>query len=247
MKRIIIGAAILAAALCTTSCRFIKLDDSKFGGFNDNLDIKIGDSYIAKETIKGSDKEVKKVFSDLDKIVALTIDGNAEITIKQSENTELSVELPENLQDYLKFEYGASACKIYLDKAYRYTNAKFDIVLGTSDIEYLTVNGAADIEMQRMLLRDLELEINGAGDVDMNHITCGDLTIEINGAGEIDAQEMDCKDIDLQINGAGEIDLGGNCANVDVEVNGTGSVDLTRLECSGKKNVKRSGLVSIKQ
>ena len=247
MKRYIISAAILAAALCTTSCRFIRLDEGKFGGFNDNMDIKIGDSYIAKETIKGSDKEVKKVFSDLDKIVALTIDGNADITIKQSESTELSLELPENLEQYLKFEYGASACKIYLDKAYKYTNAKFDIVLGTSDLEYLTINGAADIEMQRMELGDLEIEINGAADVDMNHITCGDLSIEINGAGEIDAQEMDCKDIDLEINGAGEIDLGGKCTNVDVEVNGTGSIDLSRMSCSGRKNAKRSGIVSIKQ
>ena len=247
MKRLIIGVAILAAALCTTSCRFIKLDEGKFGGFNENMDIQIGDSYIAKETIKGSDKEVKKEFSDLGKIVALTIDGNADITIKQTENTELSVELPDNLEQYLKVEYGASACKIYLDKKFKYTNAKFDIVLGTSHIEYLTINGAADIEMQRMLLGDFELEINGAGEVDMNHITCGDLSIEINGAGEIDAQEMDCKDIDIEINGAGEIDLGGNCANIDVEVNGTGAIDLTRLECSGRKSAKRSGLVTIKQ
>ena len=57
---------------------------------------------------------------------------------------------------------------------------------------------------------------------------------------------MECKDIDIEINGAGEIDLGGKCDNVDIEINGTGSVDLSRMNCSGKKNVKKSGLVSIK-
>ncbi|MBP5537704.1 MAG: DUF2807 domain-containing protein, partial [Bacteroidales bacterium] len=51
---------------------------------------------------------------------------------------------------------------------------------------------------------------------------------------------------DIEINGAGEIDLGGKCDNVDIEINGTGSVDLSRMDCSGKKNVKKSGIVSIK-
>ena len=57
---------------------------------------------------------------------------------------------------------------------------------------------------------------------------------------------MDCKSIAAEINGAGEIDLGGKCVDLDVRVSGTGSVDVTRMECTGKKNVHREGLVSIK-
>ena len=30
MKRLIIGAAIMAATLCSTSCRFVTIDRSKF-------------------------------------------------------------------------------------------------------------------------------------------------------------------------------------------------------------------------
>ena len=245
MKRIIIGAAIMAAAICTTSCRFVRLDEGKFGGFDNDFNVTIGETGT-KGTIKGSDKTTTIIYSDLDKIVALSIDGSTDIKIRQSENTELSLELPENLEEYLRFEYGASACKIYLDKDYKYTNASFDIVLGTSDLESLTINGAAEIDMQSMELGDLDFEINGAADVDVSRIKCGDFTIEINGAGEVDAQMMECKDIDIEINGAGEIDLGGKCDNVDIEINGTGSVDLSRMNCSGKKNVKKSGLVSIK-
>ena len=240
-KIIIIGAAALIALSLTTSCRFIKVDESKFG---DGM-ITYGTT-VTKGTVKGSDKETTITYSDLGKIVKLSIDGSTDITIRQSETTELSLELPENLEEYLRFEYAASACKIYLDKDYKYTNAKFDIVLGTSDLETLVINGAADVEMERMELGDLEIEINGAGDVDVNHIRCGNLSIEINGAGEVDAQEMECKDIDVEINGAGEIDLGGKCEDVDVEVNGTGSIDLSRLVCSGKKNVRKSGIVTVK-
>ena len=240
-KIIIISAAALIALSSTTSCRFIKLDESKFSD-----DVITYGTTGTKGTIKGSDKETTITYSDLDKIVVLGIDGSTDITIRQSEDTELTLKLPENLEEYLKFEYAASACKIYLDKDYKYTNAKFDIVLGTSDLEKLVINGAADVEMKRMELGDLEFEINGAGNVDISNIKCGDLSIEINGAGEVDAQEMDCKDIDIEINGAGEIDLGGKCKDVDVEVNGTGSVDISRLECTGKKNVHRSGIVTIK-
>ena len=241
-KIIIISVAAMLAILSTTSCRFIRIDESKL----DTDGLIITGQKGTKGTIKGSDKETTINYSDLDKIVKLSIDGSTEIKIRQSETTELSLELPENLEEYLRFEYGASACKIYLDKDYKYTNAKFDIVLGTSDLETLVINGAAEVEMERMELGDLEIEINGAADVDFNHIKCGDFSIEINGAGEVDAQEMDCKDINVEINGAGEIDLGGQCKDVDVEVNGTGSVDLSRLDCSGRKNVKKSGIVTIK-
>ncbi len=245
MKRLIICAAAVLAMLSATSCRFIRLDDSQFGGFNSDLNINIGETGT-KETIKGSDRSTTITYSDLDKIAVLSIDGSTDIKIKQSENTELSLELPENLEEYLRFDYSESTCKIYLDKDYRYTNASFDIVLGTSDLERLVINGAGEIDMQNMELGDLDFEINGAADVDISHIKCGDLNIEINGAGEVDAQMMDCKDIDIEINGAADIDLGGKCNNVDIEVNGTGSVDLSRMNSSGKKNVKKSGLVSTK-
>lgn len=243
MKKILImSAAALLTLSSTSSCRFIKIDESMF----DKSGMVTYGGTGTKGTVKGSDKETKITYSDLDKIVKLSIDGSTDITIRQSETTELSLELPENLEEYLRFEYAASACKIYLDKDYKYTNAKFDIVLGTSDLETLIINGAAEVEMERMELGDLEIEINGAADVDAKHIKCGNLSIEINGAGEVDAQGMDCKDIEVEINGAGEIDLGGKCEDVDIEVNGTGSIDLSRLECSGRKNVKKSGIVTVK-
>ena len=242
MKRLLImSAAALLTLLGTASCRFIKIDESMF---DKSGMISVGTG--TKGTVKGSDKETKITYSDLDKIVKLSIDGSTDITIRQSETTELTLELPENLEEYLRFEYAASACKIYLDKDYKYTNAKFDIVLGTSDLETLVINGAAEVEMERMELGDLEIEINGAGDVDARHVKLGDLSIEINGAGEVDAQNMDCKDIEVEVNGAGDIDLGGKCQNVDVEVNGTGSIDLSRLECTGRKNVHKSGIVTVK-
>lgn len=244
MKRlIIISAAAMLAMFSATSCRFIKIDESKFDT-DSGISVNISGN---KGTVKGSDKEVKRVFSDFDKIVVLSIDGSTDITIRQSENTELSLELPENLEEYLRVDYAASACKIYLDKDYKYTNAKFDIVLGTSDLERLVINGAAEVEMKNMELGDIAFEINGAADVDVNHVKCGDLSIEINGAGEVDAQGLDCGDIDVEINGAGEIDLGGKCKDVNVEVNGTGSIDISRLERSGRETIRKSGIVTVKK
>ena len=244
MKRIIIiSAAAMLATFSATSCRFIKIDESKF----DSEGITIQSGNGSKGTIKGSNKETRLEFNDFDKIVLLSIDGSTDITIRQSEATEMTLELPENLEEYLKVEYAASACKIYLDKDYKYTNAKFDIVLGTSDLEKLVINGAAEVEMEKMELGDLKFEINGAGNVDVNHVKCGDFSIEINGAGEVDAQDMDCGDIDVEINGAGEIDLGGKCKDVTVEVNGTGSVDISRLENSGRQTVRKSGIVTVKK
>ena len=245
MKRLIIGAAILAATLCTVSCRFIKIDEGKITGF-DNMDVTFGGNPVSKEVIKGSDREVSRDFSYLGEITTLVIDGSTDITVRQSENPVLSIEIPANLEEYLKVDYNNGKCQVYLDRSYRYTNASFDIILGTSTLEKLEINGAAEVEMGRMTLGDLDFEINGAGDVDMHHINCGKLSIEINGAGQIDAQEMDCRSIDVEVNGAGEVDLGGKCVDLDVSVSGTGSVDVTRLECTGKKNVHRDGLVNIK-
>jgi hypothetical protein len=244
MKRLIIGAAIMAATLCSTSCRFVTIDRSKFD--NESISINTDADTGRKDVIKGSDREVSRDFSSLGEIRELIIDGSADVSVRQSENPVLSIELPANLEDYLRVDFDNGKCNIYLDRSHRYTNASFDIILGTSTLEKLSINGASDIEMGRVTLGDLSLEINGAGDVDIHHITCGDLSIEINGAGEIDAQNMDCKSITAEINGAGEIDLGGKCVDLDVRVSGTGSVDVSRMECTGKKNVHRDGLVTIK-
>ncbi|MBP5335000.1 MAG: DUF2807 domain-containing protein [Bacteroidales bacterium] len=240
---IIFGAAVLLGLTCS-SCRFITIDQDKLG--KDNITISSGVDLGNKDVIKGSDREVSRDFSSLGEIRTLVIDGSADVTVRQSENPVLSIELPANLEDYLRVDYDNGKCNIYLDRSHRYTNASFDIILGTSTLEKLSINGASDIEMGRMTLGDLAIEINGTGDVDIHHITCGDLSIEINGAGEIDAQNMDCKSITAEINGAGEIDLGGKCVDLDARISGTGSVDVTRLECSGRKNVHRDGLVNIK-
>ena len=233
----------MLAMSSVTSCRFIKIDESKF----DSDGITIQTSTGSKGTIKGSDKETRLEFNDFDKIVLLSIDGSTDIAIRQSENTEMTLELPENLEEYLNVDYAASACKIYLDKDYKYTNAKFDIVLGTRDLEKLVINGAAEVEMKNMELGDIAFEINGAADVDVDRVRCGDFSIEINGAGEIDAQGLDCGDIDVEINGAGEIDLGGKCKDANIEVNGTGSIDISRLERSGRETIRKSGIVTVKK
>ena len=81
MKRIIIGAAVMAAAICTTSCRFVRLDEGKFGGFDNDFNVTIGETGT-KGTIKGSDKTTTIYYSDLDKIVALSIDGSTDIKYK---------------------------------------------------------------------------------------------------------------------------------------------------------------------
>ena len=144
---IILGAAVLLGLTCS-SCRFITIDQDKLG--KDNITISSGVDLGNKDVIKGSDREVSRDFSSLGEIRTLVIDGSADVTVRQSENPVLSIELPANLEDYLRVDYDNGKCNIYLDRSHRYTNASFNIILGTSTLEKLSINGASDIEMGRM-------------------------------------------------------------------------------------------------
>ena len=107
-------------------------------------------------------------------------------------------------------------------------------------LKSLTVNGASDFNVNGLRIDgELDVQINGAGDLDFDRIECDTLSIQVNGAADAELTSID-------VRGAGDVDITGNAGNATFEVNGAGDIDATGLKVAGEVSKRKAGLASIK-
>ena len=105
----------------------------------------------------------------------------------------------------------------------------------TSDhLSELTVNGAVDMECKRGVkaVRDLAITLNGAADVEINGVEAENVTVKCNGAADIELEGIAVRTIDVTINGAGDVKLAGAADKAVLTINGAGDIDARRLEAA---------------
>lgn len=107
---------------------------------------------------------------------------------------------------------------------------KLDIVLSSSTLRKLNLNGACDFECERGFeTESFKAECNGVADVSIDNLIAGDVRININGAGDIELENLSAQKTDVQINGAGDVSLSGSSKDVKAVINGAGDVDVKEL------------------
>ena len=220
---------IAATALVCVSC------------FHVNTNYKGG-----KNAINGDGDVISKSFDfkDFDQIV---INGHADVDFTQSSTYEVTVRTQENIFEWLDYRVEGTTLVIEA-KDRRDVRAKtYDIVIQAPELKKLTVNGASDFNVKGLRMDgDLDVQVNGAGDLDFDRITCNSLSIEVNGAADANLTSVDIlKKLKVQVNGAGDVDITGNAVDVSLEVNGAGDIDATGLKVSGEVKKHAAGLARI--
>jgi len=97
-----------------------------------------------------------------------------------------------------------------------------ELLLGLPALAGLTVNGAADANLQKIDSEGLDLVINGAGRIKADG-RCGRLNVTTNGAGDVDTKALRCKEVKVTINGAGDTTVYASEA-VESVISGVGDV-----------------------
>ena len=220
---------IAATALVCASC------------FHVNTNYKGG-----KNAINGEGEVISKSFDfkDFDQIV---INGHADVDFTQSSTWEVTVRTQENIFEWLDYKVEGTTLIIEAKNRRDIRANTYDIVIQAPELKKLTVNGASDFKVKGLRMDgDLDVEINGAGDLDFDRITCNSLTLEINGAADADLTSVDIlKKLKVQVNGAGDVDITGNAMDVSLEVNGAGDIDATGLKVAGEVKKHAAGLARI--
>ena len=220
---------IAATALLCASC------------FHVNTNYKGG-----KNAINGEGSVVSKSFDfkDFDQIV---INGHADVDFTQSSTYEVTVRTQENILDWLDYKVEGSTLIIETKDRRDVRATTYDIVIQAPELKKLTVNGASDFNVSGLRMDgDLAVEINGAGDLDFDRITCNSFSVEINGAADANLSSVDVlKKLTVEVNGAGDVDISGNALDVSLEVNGAGDINATELKVAGKVKKHAAGLAKI--
>ena len=221
---------IAATALLCASC------------FHVNTNYKGG-----KNAVKGEGAVVTKSFDlkDFDQIV---INGHADVDFTQSSGYEVTVRTQENVLEWLDYKVEGTTLIIETKDHRDIRATDYNLIIQAPELKKLTVNGASDFNVGALRLDgDLAVEVNGAGDLDFNRVTCNSFTLEVNGAADADLTAIDIlKKLTVEVNGAGDVNITGNAMDVSLEVHGAGDIDATGLKVSGEVKKQAAGIAKIK-
>ena len=163
-----------------------------------------------KNAIKGEGEVVSKTLDlkDFDQIV---INGHADVDFTQTSGYEVTVKTQENIFEWLDYKVDGTTLIIETKDHREIRATEYDIVIQAPELKKLTVNGASDFSIDALRMDgDLDVQVNGAGDLDFNRITCNSFTVEVNGAADANLTSIDIlKSLTVKVNGAGDVNAKG--------------------------------------
>ena len=133
---------------------------------------------------------------------------------------------------------------------------KADIYVSSPDLISVVMRGAGDFEAKNLLDTDtLNVELNGAGNIDFDRIVCDEAYLIVKGAGNLEVDKLTANrtkiamlgvgnadvefknagHVDCLLSGVGNIDLEGTVKSLSNNVRGTGNIDTTELMVRGSR------------
>ena len=198
MKKIMIAAA---AVLLCTSCFHVNKNykQGDAGDFVEGFQEGFSEGRKAsRKPIKGEGAVVNKSFDlkDFDQIV---INGHADVSFTQSDAYEVTVRTQENILEWLDYKVEGTTLIIEAKDKREIRAEKYDLVIQAPALKKLVVNGASDFNVGGLRSEEgLDIEINGAGDMDFDRIQCNSLSLEVNGAAEANLTSISGREGDRQ-------------------------------------------------
>jgi len=175
---------------------------------------------------------------------AFDIGGGYQVTWRQGDSVAVTVEMQENLFDYLRVSVRGDT--LYIDssrsfnitsssnrpRVYIYTpylemvsfsgavsGSDWDTIYGESFS--INASGAANLDIE-LEVEELDIELSGAGDITLSgsaHI----VDISASGAAEISAEDLETRETSISLSGAGSVDIAVS-DHLSVDLSGAGRV-----------------------
>lgn len=227
MKKILFMAA--AVLLCASCLRV----NTKWNG--------------SRNAVRGEGRVISKSFEFKD-FDAIVINGHADVDFYQSDTYEVTLTTQENIFDYVDYRVDGTTLILQNKDKKDVRAEEYDLVIRAPQLKSIVVNGATDFNVKGLRTDgDFTVQVNGAGDLEFERIACNDLSIEVNGAADAELTSIEVlRNLKVVVNGAGDVDVTGSVQNAFFEVNGAGDIDATGLKVAGEVSKRRSGLASIK-
>jgi len=210
--------------------------------------------------VAGNGNVIKKDLS-ITEFSALEVNGAFEVMLRQGTGVGLSIEMDENLFEYLEVTQRSNVLKIETERVIRKSKAK-KIYLTVTDLEEIEVNGANELETRgglngeslmvqangasqlkiEFIGTELKLAANGGSSINLRG-EVGALEIEVNGAAKVKASKMRADHVKVEVSGAAESEVWA-VNSLDVSASGASDVKYKgepeiNKESSGASNISR--------
>lgn len=176
-------------------------------------------------SVRGNGNVVKKDL-DVADFEAFTLAFNGDVYVTQGNQQSVTVDMEENLFEYLETDVRNGKWRIKFDRNVRNRRPiKIFITLPTLRECYVSGSGSVVSENTFRNLTDLDIGVSGSGD--------------IRFAAEAEA-------VNVSVSGSGDIVLEGKAEEVDIAVSGSGDIQAhDMMTVSGRVRISGSGDVTI--
>jgi len=202
--------------------------------------------------VRGSGSMVSRDF-EVDDFSALDIGGSYHVTWRQGDSVSVTVEMQENLFDYLRVSVRGDTLNIDSTRSFNTSSSNRPrVYIYTPYIEMVNFSGAVSADSWDTIYGE-SFSLNGSGAVEVNMtLEVETLDIDLSGAGDITlAGSADT--VDINASGAADITADNlQTSEVSIDLSGAGSVDIAvsdylSVDLSGAGRVRYTGDPTIEQ
>lgn len=232
MKRIFSIMMALAFVFAFAACN---ASNAKEG-----LDAKNGKS------ISYDGRKVTKQLKSLPYFNKIVLDGALDVEFSQASRGGVAIKGRKSIVENVKVKVKNQTLYFSLDDKdwFRVDHSeKADIYVSSPDLISVVMRGAGDFEAKNLLDTDtLNVELNGAGNIDFDRIVCDEAYLIVKGAGNLEVDKLTANRTKIAMLGVGNADVEfKNAGHVDCLLSGVGNIDLEGTVKSLSKNVRGTG------
>ena len=232
MKRIFSIMMALAFVFAFAACN---ASNAKEG-----LDAKNGKS------ISYDGRKVTKKLKSLPYFNKIVLDGALDVEFSQASRGGVAIKGRKSIVENVKVKVKNQTLYLSLDEKdwFRVDRSeKADIYVSSPDLISVVMRGAGDFEAKNLLDTDtLNVELNGAGNIDFDRIVCDEAYLVVKGAGNLEVDKLTANRTKIAMLGVGNADVEfKNAGHVDCLLSGVGNIDLEGTVKSLSKNVRGTG------
>lgn len=232
MKRIFSIMMALAFVFAFAACN---ASNAKEG-----LDAKNGKS------ISYDGRKVTKKLKSLPYFNKVVLDGALDVEFSQASRGGVAIKGRKSIVENVKVKVKNQTLYLSLDEKDWFRvdrSVKADIYVSSPDLISVVMRGAGDFEAKNLLDTDtLNVELNGAGNIDFDRIVCDEAYLIVKGAGNLEVDKLTANRTKIAMLGVGNADVEfKNAGHVDCLLSGVGNIDLEGTVKSLSKNVRGTG------
>jgi len=185
--------------------------------------------FVNVSVVRGSG-DMKTETREVSGFNQIRLDGAGLLVISQGETESLEIKAEDNILPELTSDVRGSLLVLGTQEGFWKNTVmpteRIVYTLTVKDLQKITVNGAADIEIGKLETSSIEIDFNGAGKISIEDLNAESVDVTIAGTGNVElAGEVDSQMITIA--GAGNVKAGDLLTSTTtIEVSGFGNATI---------------------